>query len=60
MSHNFNCGYNRVVALTQQEMISLSSNLILLDSGSICSVCDDRRLLYDVKHFKEHGISQGL
>ena len=60
VSHNFNRGYNRIVTLAQQGKISLSSNLILFDSYSMCSVCNDRCLLHKVLHFKEHRISQGM
>ena len=60
MSNTFNCGYNCVVTLAQQGKISLSSKLILLDSCSMCSVCNDSSLLHDVQHFKEYGITQGL
>ena len=40
--------------------ISLSPNLILLDSCSMCLVCNDSSLLHNVQHFEYHGLSQGL
>ena len=60
VSCNFNRGYDCVVTLAQQGKISLSPNLILLDSCSMCSVCNDSSLLHNVQHFKDHGLSQGL
>ena len=56
----FNRGYDCVITLAQQGNISLSPNLILFDSCSMCSVCNDSSLLHDVQHFKEHGLAQGL
>ena len=41
-------------------LISLGTNLILLDSCFMLSVCNDSSLLHDVQHFKEHSLSQGL
>ena len=60
VSCNFNRSYDGVVTLAQQGHISLSPNLILHDSCSMCSVCSDSGLLHNVQHFKEHGLSQGL
>ena len=60
VSCTFNRGDDRVVTLAQQGKISLSPNLILLDSCSMCSVCNDSSLLHNVQHFKDHGLSQGL
>ena len=54
---NFNRGYDRVVTLAQQGEISLSPNLILLDSCSMCSVCNDSSLLHNMQHFKDQGLS---
>ena len=59
-SCTFNCGYDHVVILAQQGKISLSPNLILLDSCSMCSVYNDSSLLHNVQHFKDHDLSQGL
>ena len=57
VSCNFNCGYDRVVTLAQQGKISLGPNLILLDSCSMCSICNDSTLLHNVQHIKDHGLS---
>ena len=48
VSCNFNRGYDCIVTLAQQGKISLSPNLILLDSCSMCSVCNDSSLLHNV------------
>ena len=60
VSCNFNHGYDRVVTLAQHGHISLSPNLIFLDTCSMCLVCNDSSLLHNGPHFKEHGLSQGL
>ena len=60
VSTNLNRGYDRVVTLVQQGQISLSPNLILLDSCFTCLVCNDSSLLHKVEHYKDRGLSQGL
>ena len=60
VSCNFNRGYDRIVTLAQQRKISLGPNLILLDSCSMCYVCNASSLLHNVQYFKVHGLSQGL
>ena len=60
VSTHFNRGYDHVVTLAQQSQISLSPNLILLNSCSMCSVCNGSSLLHNVQHLKGRGLFHGL
>ena len=51
---------DRIVSLAQNNSITLSDSLILLDSCSMCSIFKSRYLLCNVDHFSTKGHSSGV
>ena len=51
---------DRIVSLAQNNSITLSDSLILLDSCSMCSIFKSRSLLRNVDHYSTKGHSSGV